>query len=83
MTELNEKKDNDKSRENKYKQLALFSVIVAEVVVTPSALGGVTYWLLSEKPFQLVATAIAAFVGLGAAFYRIYRVYQNQKGNDE
>lgn len=74
MSDLNEKK---------YKQLALFSVIVAEVVVTPSVLGGLVYWLLAGKPFQTAATAAAAFVGLGVAIYRIYQVYKIQNSEDQ
>ena len=64
--------------EKKYKQLALFSIIVAEVVVTPSILGGGVYWLLKDKPFQTTGAAIAAFAGLGVAIYRIYQLYKLQ-----
>ena len=69
MTETNEKK---------YKQLALFSIIVGEVVVTPSLLGGLAYWLLKGKPMQMVATTLAALTGLGIAFFRIYQLYKIQ-----
>lgn len=64
--------------EKKYKQLALFSVIVAEVVITPSVLGGLVFWLLKGKDFQMALTVVAAFVGLGIAIYRIYQVYKLQ-----
>ncbi len=69
MTEPNEKK---------YKQLALFSVIVGEVVITPSLLGGLAFWLLKDKPYQTTFTVIGAFVGLGIAFYRIYQLNKVQ-----
>ena len=57
--------------ENKYRQLAMFSVIVAEVVITPSALGGAAYWLLRGSNFQIIATCVAGIAGLAIAFYRI------------
>lgn len=66
------------SNEKKYKQLALFSVIVAEVVVTPSVLGGLVYWLMKGKELQITLSVVAAFVGLGIAIYRIYQVYKLQ-----
>lgn len=66
------------SNEKKYKQLALFSVIVAEVVVTPSVLGGLVYWLMKGKELQIALAVAAAFVGLGIAIYRIYQVYKLQ-----
>ncbi len=69
MSDLNEKK---------YKQLALFSVIVAELVVTPSVLGGLVYWLMKDKALQSELTVVAAFLGLGVAIYRIYQVYKIQ-----
>ena len=64
--------------EKKYKQLALFSVIVAEVVITPSALGGLAFWLMKGKSLQMALTAIGAFLGLALAIYRIYRIYKIQ-----
>lgn len=68
---------NDQN-EKKYKQLALFSVIVAEVLITPSVLGGVVFWLMKGKSFQIVFTMIGAILGLIVAFYRIYQVYRVQ-----
>lgn len=68
---------NDQN-EKKYKQLALFSVIVAEVVITPSALGGLVFWVFRNNSLQMPFTILAAFLGLGIAIYRIYQVYQNQ-----
>jgi len=66
------------TNEKKYKQLALFSIIVGEVVITPSILGGLAFWLLKGKSLQTAVTAIAAFAGLGIAFYRIYLLYKVQ-----
>ena len=59
------------SEESKYRQLALFTVIVAEVVITPSAMGGLVFWLLKGRSFQLAGASLAALFGLGIAFYRI------------
>jgi hypothetical protein len=66
------------TNEKKYKQLALFSVIVAEVVVTPSVTGGIAYFLLKNNSLQKVGTAVGALVGLIVAFYRIYLLHQKQ-----
>jgi uncharacterized membrane protein len=60
------------SEENKYRELAVFTTIVAEVVITPSALGGAAFWLLRRSSFQVVATCIAGAAGLAIAFYRIF-----------
>ena len=59
------------SDEDKYKQLGLFGVILAEVVITPSVLGGLVYWLMKNSTFQLFGTSAAAVLGLGVGFYRI------------
>jgi hypothetical protein len=64
--------------EKKYKQLALFSVIVAEVVITPSIFGLVTHYLLKGKSIQIPATVLASLLGLVVAFYRIYQLYKIQ-----
>jgi putative flippase GtrA len=56
------------NQESKYRQLAMFSTVVAEVVVTPSALGGAVYYFTHETSW----TGVAALVGLVIAFYRIY-----------
>jgi len=69
MTDLNEKK---------YKQLALFSVIIAEIVITPCVLGGLAYWLTKGKSFQMMLTCVAAFLGLCIGIYRIYTVYKTE-----
>jgi len=64
--------------EKKYKQLALFSIIVAEVVVTPSILGGLAFYLLRGKGLQMVGTVVGALLGLVVAFYRIYQLHKLQ-----
>jgi len=68
--------------ENKYKQLALFSVITAEIVITPCALGGLAYWLSQGKSFQMLVTCLSAFLGLCIGIYRIYTVYKTQSQDD-
>jgi hypothetical protein len=60
------------NQEMKYRQLAMFSLIVAEVVVTPSILGGLAFWLTRGKESQSLWTGVAAVIGLGIGFYRIY-----------
>jgi hypothetical protein len=55
----------------KYHELAVFTTIVAEVVITPSALGGAAFWLLRGSRFQVIATCLAGVAGLSIAFYRI------------
>lgn len=67
----------------KYRQLAIFSVIVAEVVITPSALGGLAYWLLKENKLQFPATAFGAVVGLVIAFYRISLLNKKMDQRDQ
>ena len=59
------------SEENKYRQLAMFSTIVAEVLITPSACGAAAYWLSKHSSLQIVFTSVAALLGLVVAFYRI------------
>lgn len=72
------KKSMNEPNEKKYKQLAIFSVIVAEVVITPSVLGGLVYYLMKGRSFQMTFTTLAALLGLGVAIYRIYLLYQQQ-----
>ena len=52
------------NQETKYRQLAMFSTIVAEVVVTPSVLGGAAHWLTRGHESQTLWTSIGAFLGL-------------------
>jgi hypothetical protein len=70
------------SEENKYRQLAMFSTIVAEVVITPTALGFGAYWLTRGMSLQLVFTSVAALLGLVVAFYRISLLRKRFESND-
>ena len=63
---------SDSQEQQKYRQLAMFTTIVAEVVVTPSVLGGGIYYLTRENSNQTLWTAVAALIGLAIGFYRIY-----------
>ena len=63
---------NDSQQQQKYRQLAMFSTIIAEVVVTPSVLGGAAYYFSRESSNQTLYTGIAALAGLVIGFYRIY-----------
>lgn len=57
--------------DEKFKQLGMFGLIVSEVVISPTALGGLAYFLLKGSSLQLAVTSLAALIGLGIAFYRI------------
>jgi uncharacterized Tic20 family protein len=59
------------SEDIRYRQLALFSVIIGQVVLIPSLLGGLAYWLLRTSSFQTLGTVGGAILGLCLAFYRI------------
>ena len=59
------------SQDERYRQLALFSVIVAEVVITPVALGGLIYAVTKNIPGRTGFALVGALAGLGIAFYRI------------
>jgi|GEM_PF-1918703 len=64
--------------QNRYRQLALFATIIAEVVMTPSILGGLVYWWMREKPTRTFWTGVAAVIGLGIGFYQVYRLSRNE-----
>ncbi len=59
------------SEDERYRQLALFSVIVAEVVITPVGLGGLVYTLTKHSQGRVWYSLMAAILGLIIAFYRI------------
>ncbi len=69
------------TEEKKYRQLALFSVIVAEMVITPSLIGGLCFWLSSGKDYRNIVTSVGVFLGLVVAIYRIYLIHRNQEKN--
>lgn len=62
------------SSNQRYRQFALFSIIVAEVVVNPLALGGGVYWLAQGSSQPILWASFGALAGLGLAFYRISRM---------
>jgi hypothetical protein len=62
------------SRDEKYRQLAVFSVIVAEVVVTPLVLGGLMGLIFRNHPGKSGFSVLGALVGLALAFYRISKI---------
>jgi ABC-type nitrate/sulfonate/bicarbonate transport system permease component len=70
------------SQDERYKQLALFSVIMAEVVVTPVALGGLIYALTRNLPGRGLYAALGALAGLVIAFYRISLLMKKRKPHD-
>ena len=70
---------------NQYRQLALLVSIMSEIAFAPGILGVLAYFLTQGKSFQTTATIIAAMVGLGVGFYRIYLLTQKwdkDDGND-
>jgi hypothetical protein len=68
--------------EMKYRQLAMFSVIVLEVVVTPSVLGGAVFYFCRGQSNQVIYSALAAALGLAIAFYRIGLLHKKWSKND-
>ena len=70
------------SSDERFKQLALFSVIVAEVVITPAAIGGLVYYLARALPSRNFWVLLGALSGLGIAFYRIMLILKNQKKDE-
>ena len=70
------------SENNKYKEIAMFSTIVAEVVITPTLFGGAVYFLLRNSSTQLGFTSLAAILGLILAFYRISKLREQFEKHD-
>ena len=66
----------------KYKQLGLFSLIVAELTLLPGGLAGLTYYFVRQRdPLGIswkVWTGLAACLGFGLAFYRIFLLTKQQ-----
>jgi hypothetical protein len=67
------------SDDERYRQLALFSVIVAEVVITPVGLGGLVYALTKHASGRVWYSLLAAMLGLIIAFYRISLLVKKKK----
>ncbi|MBU6153077.1 MAG: hypothetical protein KGP28_02135 [Bdellovibrionales bacterium] len=57
--------------DERYRQLAVFSVIVVEVVGTPLVIGGLLGLVFRNHPSKVGITVIGALAGLAIAFYRI------------
>jgi hypothetical protein len=68
-----------------YRQLGLFSIIVAELTLVPGGLGGITYYLTrGQAPLGVswkVWTGMAVGLGFGIAFYRIFLLSRQMKKN--
>ena len=69
--------------EKKYKQLALFSVITAEIVVTPCVFGAIAYWFTKKNEWQMLMTTLAAAAGLLIGFYRVFLIYKTIQKSSE
>ncbi|NDG84694.1 MAG: hypothetical protein EBX52_06605 [Proteobacteria bacterium] len=70
------------SQDERYRQLALFTVIMAEVIVTPVALGGLAYWLGRGSSAQFALAAAGAVAGLGIGFYRISLMLKKRRSDE-
>ena len=70
-----------KQPDERYRQLALFSLIVAEVIITPAACGGLIYLLTRTSPSRALFAFLGALVGLAVAFYRISLIMKKQDGS--
>jgi hypothetical protein len=70
------------SQDERYRQLALFSVILAEVVMIPAVLGGLVWFAARNLAARGLLSTVAAVFGLGIAFYRISRMMKKQQAND-
>jgi hypothetical protein len=68
--------------DERYRQLALFTLIIAEVVVTPALLAGGMYWLFREGPFRNLAVLFAALVGLVIGFYRVSLIQKKMRKDE-
>ena len=64
-----------KTNDSPYSGLAMFSVIIAEMVITPASMGGLLYWFTGylglDQSKQLWISVAGALFGLIIAFYRI------------
>jgi positive regulator of sigma E activity len=71
-----------KEPDERYRQLALFTLILAEVAVTPSILAGAAYWIFKNQSFRNLAVLFSTFMGLGIGFYRVYLLQKRNQKND-
>ena len=71
-----------KEPDERYRQLALFTLILAEVAVTPSLLAGAAYWIFKSESFRNLAVLFAALLGLCIGFYRVYLLQKRNRKND-
>ena len=70
------------SQDERYRQLALFSVILAEVVISPGALGALLFFLTKASPYRAGFAILGALLGLGVAFYRISQMMKRKKTDE-
>jgi hypothetical protein len=68
--------------DERYRQLALFTLILAEVVVTPTLLAGGMFWLFRDRPFRNLAVLLAALAGLVIGFYRVSLIQKKMRKNE-
>ncbi|MBS1959300.1 MAG: hypothetical protein JST80_07515 [Bdellovibrionales bacterium] len=71
MTKQEDQDSRDK--EEQYRQFGYLYVIIAELIVSPSAVGGLVYFLTRGNSLQLLFTILGVLAGMGIAFYRIFQ----------
>jgi positive regulator of sigma E activity len=71
-----------KEPDERYRQLALFTLILAEVALTPSLLAAAAYWIFKGQTFRNLAVLFSAFIGLSIGFYRVYLLQKRNRKND-
>jgi hypothetical protein len=69
--------------DERYRQLALFTQILAEVVVTPAVLAGGAFWWFRDRPYRNLVVFIAAVAGLVAGFYRVALIQKRMRKRSE
>jgi hypothetical protein len=68
--------------DERYRQLGLFSLIVAEVVFTPLVTGGILLFLFRNHALRTGIAVFGAIAGLGLAFFRIGIMLRKKNGSD-
>jgi hypothetical protein len=70
------------SKDERYQQLGLFSIIIGHVMITPVILAGAAYTFLKNSPIQVPSTIFLALLGIVIGFYRVYLLTQKKKRDE-
>ena len=68
------------SNQDQFRQLAYFSTILGEVVLTPTGLGALGYYLAKDSAYRLPITFGLGGLGFLIAFYRISKLKKVMEG---